>query len=247
MRYKFEISYSGTSFSGWQRQINAITVQEVIETQLSALFRDVIEVVGCGRTDSGVHASQYFFHADIPEIEELDIQLYVYKLNAMLPSTIAIHNIDQVNSDFHARFDAISRSYTYYIHFKKNPFLIPHSYYCYYKKHLNIDAFQRCADLLMNFDDFQIFSKSHSDVRTFKCKIYESKWTYDSAQDTLVYNIKADRFLRGMIRLIVGCTINVARGKLSLDDVKVALEQGKPLKYNWSVPAHALFLSEVKY
>lgn len=247
MRYRFKICYKGTNYAGWQRQPNAHTIQEVIESRLSSLFSQTVDIVGCGRTDSGVHASEYFFHCDLNENLSYTFNDLISKLNGMLPPDIAIQEIIEVDPSFHARFDAIRRRYTYHIHFSKNPFSIGQSYYCYYKQHLNLQAFNEVAQVLQNNEDFLIFSKAHSDVKTTKCKIYECFWLHFPEENRMVFNVTADRFLRGMIRLIVGCTINVARGKLSLDELNQAIKEKNSLKQNWSVPAEGLFLSKVIY
>lgn len=246
MRYLFNISYDGTDYSGWQRQPNAQSVQQVIEEKISLFTGMDISILGCGRTDAGVHASDFYFHVDLPDdlMSSLD---YRYKLNNMLPSSIAVKDVQLVNADFHARFDATARTYSYFIHFKKDPFLNSISYYCSYRDRLDLAQFDAVIELIKRYEDFASFCKAHSDNKTTICRIYDASWEYLLDKDQMIFKIRADRYLRGMIRLIVGACINVARGKMTLKEVESCLEAKKPLKVIWSAPPQGLFLSKVEY
>lgn len=241
-RYLTEISYCGTSFSGWQAQPNANTVQEEIEKALSSILKDKIQVVGCGRTDAGVHALQSYFHFDH---EGLDIDTTVFRLNMILPADIAIHKIQQVDEDFHARFDAISRSYEYLITFKKDPFNLKKVWKFPHGLAPNLDLLNEAASLLLEFEEFYSFSKSNTDVKTYKCTVSRALW--HCKDEYLVFDITANRFLRGMVRLIVGMCVNVSRNRLTIQEVREALEQQKRFNPSFSVPAHGLYLKNVIY
>lgn len=242
IRYFAQIQYLGTNYSGWQFQPNAITIQQVLEFQLNKLLRKETKIMGCGRTDSGVHASMFYFHFDHEDILE---NQFLFKLNLMLPVDIVAVEIRNVNDDAHARFDAISRSYKYFIHRHKNPFNQGQSYYYPFLFKNDLAKLNEVAQLLLEYKDFFPFCKSNTDVKTTICDLTESFW--DISDDQLVYSISADRFLRGMVRLIVGCCINVALGKITINDVKNAIEKGQRLKKDLSVPAEGLFLTNVSY
>jgi tRNA pseudouridine38-40 synthase len=168
-------------------------------------------------------------------------------LNNMLPHSIAIKNVQIVHPDFHARFDAIARSYSYFIHFQKDPFLNAYSYYCSYRDSLDISKFHEVVELIRKYEDFASFCKAHSDNKTTLCKIYDASWQTIEGKDQMVFDITADRYLRGMIRLIVGACINAARGKMTLAEIETCLKDKTPLKINWSAPPQGLFLSKVEY
>lgn len=242
-RYFIKLSYKGNNYHGWQAQPqeNAMTIQTTLARAFKILLRDEIEIVGCGRTDTGVHAINYVAHFDsfIPFIAP-DL---VYKLNKILPQDIAIHEIIEVAQDAHARFDAISRSYTYQLHTSKTPFCERSFYYTYDIP--DIDRLNQASQLIVGFTDFTTFCKLPTDTKTKICRVQESYWTVHN--QSYVYKIKADRFLRGMIRLIVGMCLNVDRGKLTLEEVQYALENQKRLKLDWSVPAVGLTLCDIKY
>lgn len=244
-RYRFTISYHGGDYCGWQVQPNVVTVQGEIEKRLSQLAQTPIEIIGCGRTDTGVHASDYVFHTDIAtSVETDDLR---YKLNSMLPSTIAIHDVEECDPLFHARYDAISRSYTYFIHFEKDPFRDGLSYQCPYGRQIDTDQLKEFTELLLRYEDFATFCKAHSDVKHTRCRIDSAAWIIDDYPRSIRFEITANRFLRGMIRLIVGASINLSRGKLELSDIKNALEQQTLLPLAWSAPAEGLYLSAVRY
>jgi tRNA pseudouridine38-40 synthase len=244
-RYFLHLAYCGTHFNGWQSQINipgTRTVQGILETSLSVLTRQTISVTGCGRTDTGVHAADYYAHVDSDV--DLTNSSFLHKLNSYLPQDIAVYRIFEVDSEVHARFSAVSRSYTYYMHARKMPFA-PYSYfYPYGQPDLNL--LQKTADMLLAYQDFNSFCKTRSDVRTTNCRISHSSWE-KTGDFTYEYHITADRFLRGMVRLIVGMCLQVARGKLDLDQAEAAVQNGIRTGQDWSVPPQGLFLSQVKY
>ncbi len=242
-RYFIRLSYCGTAYNGWQNQPHqgTITIQSVIENALSTFLRQKIDITGCGRTDKGVHARDYFAHFDIALLDE--IPTLIFRLNKLLPEDIAVHDIIQVAEDAHARFDAISRSYEYHLHTEKSPFAIHSFYYTYDKPELEI--LNEVAELILKYDDFTTFCKFHTDVKTMNCRITESRW--EQIGERYIYRIKADRFLRGMIRLIVGVCLQVSRGKLTIEEVKIALSEKRRTGYDWSVPASGLFLCDIRY
>ncbi|ETN94951.1 tRNA pseudouridine(38-40) synthase TruA [Zhouia amylolytica] len=241
MRYFLEFSYNGKNYHGWQIQPNGITVQEMLEKALSTLLRKEIKVIGAGRTDTGVHAKQMYAHFDVDE--SLDVLVLQKKLNSFLPADIAVHDLFLVDDEAHTRFDAIERTYEYWITARKNPFLTYAAYYLKYD--LDVEAMNDAAKLLFEFKDFQCFSKSNTDVKTYFCDVKEAYWKYDG--EKLVFTVTADRFLRNMVRAIVGTLLDVGKGKISKDDVKKIIESKNRSKAGVSVPAHGLYLVKVKY
>ncbi|WP_417444522.1 tRNA pseudouridine(38-40) synthase TruA [Joostella sp.] len=241
MRYFLELSYNGRHYHGWQNQPNAISVQEVLENALSILLRKEISIMGAGRTDSGVHAKQMYAHFDTEE--EINRVELIYKLNSFLPTDISIKDIFLVKDDAHTRFDAVARSYEYWIVQEKNPFLTDYAYY--FKTVLDIGAMNEAAAELLNHKDFQCFSKSNTDVKTYLCDLKNAVWVQE--KETLVFYITADRFLRNMVRAIVGTLLDVGIGKSNLHDVKQIIESKSRSKAGASVPAHGLYLTEVAY
>ncbi|WP_298543274.1 tRNA pseudouridine(38-40) synthase TruA [uncultured Aquimarina sp.] len=241
MRYFLELSYNGTPYHGWQRQPNAISVQEVLEDSLSLLLRRKIEVMGAGRTDTGVHARQIMVHFDSEVV--LDTVHFKYKLNSLLPKEIAVQMVSLVKEDAHARFDAVSRSYEYIIALSKDPFRINSAYYL--KKELDIDLMNEAAKLLLNYTNFKCFSKSKTDVKTYNCNITDAVW--EKTGDVLVFKISANRFLRNMVRAIVGTLIEIGEHKLDLNDLKRIIKSENRSEAGYSVPAHGLYLTEVQY
>jgi tRNA pseudouridine38-40 synthase len=241
-RYFVQIQYKGTNYSGWQNQPNSKTIQQEIESNLSKVLRVPTSIVGCGRTDSGVHASDYFFHFDgvVDDIDHL-----VFKLNRMLPKAIAILSMFRVKDRAHSRFDALQRSYQYHIHKVKNPFLNGLSYHKPQVFESNLDLLNETAGTFLLYRDFFTFCKSNTDVKTTFCHVQKSEW--EISEGRLVFHVTADRFLRGMVRLMVGCCVNVAAGKLDLFEVKAALEEKRRLAKDLSVPAEGLFLSKIEY
>ena len=210
MRYFIEIAYSGQNYHGWQNQPDSITVQEVLENSLSTILRTKIKVMGAGRTDSGVHAKQLFAHFDYQKINSVDD--LIFKLNSFLANDISVQNLFQVNDDVHARFSALEREYQYIVSLEKNPFTKDFSYQIYHKP--NIDLMNQAANELLNYKDFQCFSRSNSDVKTYYCDVKIASWK--SLGNQLVFTIKADRFLRNMVRAIVGTLLDVGFEKTSL-------------------------------
>ncbi len=241
-RYFFEIAYDGTKYYGWQRQPNEISVQETIETVLSRLYSNaIIQITGCGRTDTGVHAQHYIFHVDLEAIN--DLEKFQFKLNRMLPDAIVIYSITEVLADKHARFSATSRSYRYFIHQKKDPFVTDYSWYL--PQQLDLEAMNKAATLLIGTKDFTSFSKAHSDVKTSICTVTKARWVNEN--DGLYFEITADRFLRNMVRAIVGTLIDVGLKKITVEDIPGILAAKNRDAASISVPAHGLFLWRVEY
>ena len=242
-RYFLELAYNGTRLSGWQRQDNAPSVQATIEDALRLILRQpMLEIVGCGRTDTGVHAMQYFAHFDF---EGEFPTSFLERANKLVGLDIALKRVHFVAPDAHARFDAIRRSYDYYVSFEKNPFFIDREWYFQRGKLLNTDKMQQTADLLRGYAEFAPFCKTNSDAQTMRCDIFEANWIF--ADNGAIFTISSNRFLRGMVRLVVGACINVGLGQLDLDDVKQALDTQTPLIKSYSVPPIGLFLSKVIY
>ena len=242
MRFFIQLSYNGTNYHGWQIQPNASSVHETLTQALSVVLSDKnIQIMGAGRTDTGVHASQMFAHFDYEN--PIDSKTIVHKLNSFLPKDIAVANIIAVDENAHARFDAKQRTYEYKINLNKNVFLDELSWY--YNKELNTEAMNEAAKLLLEFTDFQCFSKVHTDVNTFNCKISQAFWKKEN--DALIFTISADRFLRNMVRSIVGTLVYVGLGKISKADFQTIIESKDRKKAGFSVPAHGLYLTEIKY
>lgn len=242
MRFVLRIAYKGTHFHGWQKQPNALGVQEAVESALRTLFKAPIEVVGCGRTDTGVHASDYILHFDLQALL-MDEKEVIYKLNAIAHDDIAVLDFFQVHDDFHARFDALSRSYVYHLHFRKDPFLRGCSVFM--NKQPDVQLMQKAARQLMNYTDFGAFCKSHSDNKTNNCRIDEVHWKQSGHRLSLY--ITADRFLRNMVRAIVGTLLEVGIGKLSLEDFHEVIKSGNRSEAGTSMPAEGLYLHGVNY
>ena len=241
MRYFIELSYNGAAYHGWQIQPDAISVQEVLEKGLSVLLNMPISIMGAGRTDTGVHAKQMFAHFDFEgEINDTDL---VFKLNSFLPKDIAIHNIVQVADDAHTRFHAISRAYLYRVSLKKNVFNVNEAYQV--KQNLDVGAMQAAAKILLEYNDFQCFSKSKTNVKTYFCDIMKAEWIL--VGDELHFIIKADRFLRNMVRAIVGTMINIGLGKIDVKDLHRIIKSKNRSEAGFSVPAHGLYLTDVEY
>lgn len=241
MRYFLEFAYKGTNYHGWQYQPNAISVQETLNKAISLILKTEIDLVAAGRTDTGVHAKQMFAHFDYDI--EIDTNFLVHKLNSFLPKDIAVLAIHNVHKDAHARFDATKRTYKYHIHTQKNVFENDSSLYC--KNSLNIDLMNKACEILFNHTDFECFSKVHTDVNTFNCKIFKANWKQDNNQ--LVFTITADRFLRNMVRAIVGTMIYIALEKVSLQEFEEIIQSKDRKKAGFSVPAHGLYLTKVEY
>jgi tRNA pseudouridine38-40 synthase len=241
MRYLLQLAYKGTRYHGWQKQHNAISVQSVLEEKLSLIVGENIETLGCGRTDTGVHAKDFYAHFD--STKTLDLSRMVYKLNQLLPNDIVALNLLEVSSDFNARFDAICRTYEYWITQKSNPFLVELAWYQYGK--LDIHRMNEAAKLLIGKKDFQCFSKVHTQVDNFICDLTYAQW--DVKEEKLVFTITANRFLRNMVRAIVGTLMEVGKGKLSVQDVQDILDSKNRCEAGQSVPAQGLFLTRIDY
>lgn len=239
-RYFLRVAYKGTNYSGFQIQQNANSIQREIENAFSTIQKEKISLTGSSRTDAGVHAFQNFFHFDFDSV--IDSHL-VYKMNAILPDDIAIIKLIFVNSTAHCRFDAISREYKYFIYRHKDPFLKERAYYFPYK--LDIGAMQKAAEMIKSYDDFTSFSKRNTQVKTFICEIEESKWDWEG--DCLVYYVKANRFLRGMVRALVATMLQIGRGKMTIDEFNKLIEERNCMKARFGVPPHGLFLVAVNY
>lgn len=241
MRYFIAFAYRGTAYHGWQRQPNAVSVQQVLEEALSTLLREPVTVVGAGRTDAGVHAREMYAHMDLGN--PLQCEDLVYRLNALLPSDIAVRSMFPVPETAHARFDATARTYEYHIHFNKNPFLQEFSHYV--KSALDISAMKEASKYLLGKQDFKCFSRSHTDVKTFICDLHRAEW--ELREDRLVFTISADRFLRNMVRAVVGTLLEVGKGKLQPGDVKGIIKSRDRQQAGASVPAKGLYLTRVNY
>lgn len=241
MRFFFEISYNGTNYHGWQSQANAVGVQQVVEDVFEKLFRNKIEIVGSGRTDTGVHCVKQFFHADFEN--ELDYPMIQQKLNSFLPKAISINDIKKVKPDAHARYNAIERGYEYRITRVKNPFYQDYAFHFF--KEINIQTMNEAAALLVGEHDFQCFSKVKTDVNHFICNLKKARW--DQKKNLLVFNIVANRFLRGMVRSIVGTLLDVGTGKTSLKTFQHIIKNRDRRKAGMNVPACGLYLVDVKY
>jgi tRNA pseudouridine38-40 synthase len=244
MRYFCKIAYNGTRFSGWQKQPNSTSIQAILEEKLSIVLRQGIEIIGCGRTDAGVHASSYYFHFDAT-IEDVPIKTLIYKLNQMCTDDIVIYDVIPVHDDAHARFDAINRSYIYTISKTKNIFEQETTWYTGYEHKLDIDKMNEAAKILLNYSDFTTFCKTNGDNKTCICAITHSEWIQTDTH--IHYHITSDRFLRGMVRLIVGACTKVGLGLISIEELKYALEHRKLLDQSYTVPPNGLFLNEIKY
>ena len=242
MRYFIEISYLGTNYHGWQSQPNAITIQEITENCLSKILNNPVKLVAAGRTDAGVHAKQMYAHFD-SDIIINDIKSFEHKVNSFLPKDIVVRKLIFVNDNAHARFDALYREYEYHISLKKNPFVIDKAYF--FKKSLDIKKMNKCCNIMLQYTNFKSFSKSKTDVKTYDCKIYEAKWMLN--ENSLIFKIKADRFLRNMVRAIVGTLIEIGLGKITEKEFKLIIEKKDRQLAGFSVPAHALFLKNIDY
>ena len=242
-RYFISLSYKGTNYHGWQVQNNAPTVQQEVNRALSLYIREDINCVGCGRTDTGVHARNFIIHFDSQLSDLHEDEKFVFKINRILNNDIAIHWIKQVKDDSHARFSPISRTYKYYISYEKEIFSLD---YCWNKSgNLDVEAMNKACDKLFNYIDFTSFSKLHTDVKTNNCNIMEASWVEKDGQ--YIFTIKADRFLRNMVRAIVGTMIEVGKHKLSIDDFCTIIEAKNRSLAGTSVPASGLFLVDIEY
>jgi tRNA pseudouridine38-40 synthase len=241
LRYFIELSYNGKKYHGWQIQPDVISIQEKLNFTVSTVLQEKIEVVGAGRTDTGVHAAQMFAHFDTKNELKGDI---TYKLNSLLPHDIIVHEVFSVDTEKHARFNAISRSYEYRIWLGRNPFLLDFSWQLH-SQNLNVDLMNAAAKLLLEYTDFQTFSKVKTDVHTYNCDITEAIWKQNGKE--LVFHITANRFLRNMVRAIVGTLVDVGLGKITKDDFRKIIESKNRSNAGLSVPAKGLFLTNINY
>ncbi|WP_405248211.1 tRNA pseudouridine(38-40) synthase TruA [Cellulophaga sp. Asnod2-G02] len=241
MRYFIRFSYFGKQYHGWQKQPNAITVQGVLEDALSKLLSHEIILMGAGRTDAGVHAKELYAHFDFGEIPQKDN--FVFRLNSFLPKDIAVQGVFLVPEEAHARFNAVSRTYEYWIVQDKNPFLIHHAHFIKYP--LDVKKMNEAALLLLEHTDFECFSKSNTEVNTFNCDITHAAWRLDGG--VLIFTITADRFLRNMVRAVVGTLLDVGLGKIDISNVKAILKSKDRGNAGASAPAKGLYLTSVLY
>ncbi len=241
MRYFLEIAYNGKNYFGWQNQPDAISVQETIEKALTTLLREKIEITGAGRTDAGVHAKQIFAHFDFKEdLTKTDL---VFKLNSLLPKDIAINSLYEVNENAHARFDALHRTYEYRVALSKDPFSIGYTHTVH--RAPNMVLMNEAAKILLSYKDFQCFSKTKTDVKTYNCSIQFAEWTANDKE--LLFTIKADRFLRNMVRAIVGTLLDVGYNKINLEEFHNIIKSKNRSNAGTSVPAEGLYLVKIEY
>lgn len=241
LRYFIALSYKGKNYHGWQIQPDANSVQEEINKAISIALQTEICVVGAGRTDTGVHAEQMFAHFDSDK--KLD-QQFVYKFNSLLPEDIVISDLQQVADEKHARFDAVSRSYEYRIWLGRNPFLLDGTWQLHHQK-LDIYKMNKAASILLEYENFQSFSKVKTEVKTFNCTVTKAMWDQDG--ELLIFHISANRFLRNMVRAIVGTLVDVGSGKITIDDFRTIILSKNRSKAGLSVPAKGLFLTAIIY
>jgi tRNA pseudouridine38-40 synthase len=240
-RYFIELSYKGTQYHGWQVQLNAHTIQQEIQNALSTVLRDSVEIVGSGRTDTGVHARVQVAHFD-SEVH-IDVNTLAYKLNSFLPYDIAIKHIKPVKADAHARFDATSRSYEYHITTSKNPFAKDLAYF--FTAPLNLGLMNEAAACMLQHTDFESFSRVKTDVNTFNCTVFEARW--EQTTDGVVFYISANRFLRGMVRAVTGTLLEVGRGNLTVEQFEKIILSKDRKKAGRALPPEGLYLTAVEY
>ncbi len=240
MRYFLELAYFGKAYHGWQRQPSARSVQEVVEMAISTLLQEKVEIVGAGRTDAGVHAKQLFAHLDVAS--ELPEDL-VFRLNSFLPKDVAIGGLFRVKPEAHARFDATARSYEYHLVHEKDVFSIDTAYWL--KKDLDVESMNAAAEILLDYNDFKCFSRSRTDVRTYNCKVTRAYW--EETKTGLIFHITADRFLRNMVRAIVGTLLQIGLGKMEVQAMHEIIKSKSRGEAGASVPAHGLFLTRIEY
>ncbi len=241
LRYFIQLAYNGTHYHGWQYQPNASSVQETLNKAFSVVLNTEINLMGAGRTDTGVHAKEMYAHFDLDM--PFDIPNLVHKLNSFLPKDIVIYAVFPVSDEAHTRFDATKRTYEYHINTFKNPFSQEQSWY--FHQPLDVKLMNEAAQLLLNHTDFQCFSKVNTDVNTFDCTIFEAYWKQE--KDSLIFTISANRFLRNMVRAIVGTLVNIGLHKITLADFEAIIESKNRDKAGFSVPAHGLYLTKIEY
>jgi len=241
-RYFIELSYDGSEFHGWQIQPNAKTIQETLNSALSTLLRTDIYTVGCGRTDTGVHASQYFAHFEVEETTFQPEEL-TYRSNRVLPPSIAVQRIFEVAPDAHTRFSATSRSYTYLITQQKDPFAVLRKWEM--REALDLNRMNEGAAILKTYEDFSCFSKSNTQTETNLCNVTHAEWSQEGSE--IRFDITANRFLRNMVRAVVGTLVDLGKGTITLDDLKTIIESKERSEAGLSVPAHGLYLTRITY
>ena len=244
MRYFLKLAYNGEKYFGWQIQSNAVSVQEVLTKALTLLLKEDITITGAGRTDTGVHAGEFYAHFDSTQFAIETKSEFIQRINSFLPSDIVVYDILPVQESAHARFDALSRTYKYYVTTQKDPFSVSfaHRIYC----SLDIEIMNICCQKLLEYSDFTSFSKVHTQTKTNNCRITDASWTL-SEDGMLVFEITADRFLRNMVRAIVGTLLDVGRGKVTVEQFCNIIEQKNRSEAGTSVPAKALFLKKIIY
>lgn len=241
MRYFIKLAYNGTHYHGWQCQPNASSVQETLNKAVSTILNTEINLMGAGRTDNGVHAKEMYAHFDLDK--SFDTKSIVHKLNSYLPKDIVVYAVIPVHEEAHARFDATKRTYEYHINTFKDVFLQDGSWYFHQK--LDVELMNEASKLLFGHTDFQCFSKVHTDVNTFDCTIFEAYWKQEN--NNIVFTISANRFLRNMVRAIVGTLVNVGLQKITLDDFNEIIKSKNREKAGFSVPARGLYLTKIEY
>lgn len=242
-RYFIQLAYDGTNYHGWQVQPNASTVQAELEKVFSALLKEEIKFAGAGRTDTGVHASYFVAHIETEHKDLEHREGFLFNVNKFLPDDIVVHRITRVNSELHARFSAKYRTYHYRINRSKA--LFNRAYNFYYYKELDMDLIRKACEILLSNTDFTSFSKLHTDAKTNECKIYHAKW--EESDESYLFEIKADRFLRNMVRSIVGTLLDVGSGKTSIQEFQTIIEAKERGRAGMSAPAHGLFLVDIGY
>jgi tRNA pseudouridine38-40 synthase len=243
LRYFLDIAYNGARYHGWQLQNNAHTLQAEVEEGLSKLFRQSIRITGSGRTDTGVHALQQLVHFDVEQELEPALEEWLYKINAVLPPDIWAKSLRPVKPEVHARYSALSRRYEYHICRHKDPFRQKQVYY--FHRPLDVEKMNRAAALMLQWEDFECFSKIHTNVKHFRCHVWEAHWV--DRGDNLIFYVAANRFLRNMVRAIVGTLLQVGQGRMTVQEFQEVLESRDRSKAGRSAPADGLFLVEVKY
>jgi tRNA pseudouridine38-40 synthase len=242
MRYFVELSFLGTNYHGWQRQVGQVSVQETLENAFSTILRTEIAITGCGRTDTGVHAQAYYAHFDLECATGEDFK---NRINRFLPNDICIHRIIPVPDEAHARFDATRRTYQYFIKFNKDPFSLDKSYYFPFRSKADLNLLQKAALAIRKHEDFYPFCKSNSNVQHYRCELYQADWIFDDTG--AIFTISANRFLRGMVRLIVGACLQIAIGKITLDELEHALQTQTLIRGSLSAPPQGLHLVKIEY
>ena len=242
-RYFIQIAYDGSLYHGWQVQPNAVTVQELLDRAMTTVFRQPIETLGCGRTDTGVHAKDFYAHFDVEAMDENKVLNALSGINALLPYQIAAKRIIPVHDEAHARFDASARAYQYHVHFEKDPFKLNRSWLI--KDRLDVRAMNEAAAELLNYTDFSCFSKSNTQTFTNNCKIVKA--VFEEHEDGLVFTIQADRFLRNMVRAIMGTLVQVGKKEIDLTGFKAVIASKNRSKAGQSVPACGLYLVKIEY